>query len=249
MMRTTGRITMRWMAAPLLVVALGCGGPQEPDVDRLYGFWESTSRSHTGVGNSLELLPDSTTTKMYASMKKFRFRVEGDSIFTCPVWLDSALAELDSLPEAALAFAVHGDTLFKAVGSDQFWLERVGAVDAPDVPLYGAWRLARSTRAITIHSFERYTRDGTLESRLPLRMVTGTYTVVGDTLLLNYEGEDLRRVHYEFVGDTLRIARIQSQAAGDTLEPSATRGKTYSYLRVADRAWYYQADVARSGSN
>ena len=234
---------------PMAALAVGmlvpgaCSSDLEPEPEvaeaptRHLGLWESVKRSHTGMGDAIELEGNGSTRRFRVNMSDAHYHIEGDSLVFDAIISDGVEIDSGDIPRVAMAFSIAHDTLIRRLPANTYWLERLASERVEDNPIVGTWRVRRSTHSLTVHKFEQYGADGIVHERTPGVMDTGFYTISNDTLFLNYDDKPKKQIHYEINGDTLSIAnfRISRDSLSDSLLPY----RFSHYVRVGDKAWYY----------
>jgi hypothetical protein len=192
-------------------VATRCDAPATQD---LAGLWETRETSKGGIGHTLELRADGTFVEAITVLVSFDYRVDGDQL---------SVSETPGGKPDAVTFRIAGDTLTQP-GPDGAPVrkERVGKAEEGSPPLVGVWRYRHYTGGI---AFERYTPDGKLDFRLPMRGSTGCFRIAGDRLSLLRRGQKETRLQFTRNGDGL--------ALGYAGAPKPT-----AYERSAAGPWY-----------
>jgi hypothetical protein len=205
----------------------GCSEPADPPSTAHVGLWESVWRGTGGAANSFELDADSGVTRFFLKAYDFQYEISGDSLFVEPTLHDSLAPHADSVRRQAIHWSIKGDTLIRSQPGHTEWLARSGPAPAGPESIVGEWQSIRSTDAITINGYQRYSEDGILEVRLPMSVKAGIYRRTSDSLVFYLRGNDTTKCTYLFRGDTLDIS---STHANGTF--------TYSYLRASLKSWY-----------
>jgi hypothetical protein len=149
----------------------------------LIGQWESADRTKEGVGNILEFYPDGRVTQISASMADASYVVDGDRLRT--FWKDP---ETGRISEVETEISFEGNTRFLEKGDEatgESWSERVGAAPRSGPPLVGQWC---SLFLETLTTYREFTRDR-MYNRLPVVVLRGRYSVTGDSLRVELQGQ------------------------------------------------------------
>jgi hypothetical protein len=167
-----------------------CAAPATPD---LVGLWETRGTSKGGIGHTIELRADGTFVEAITVLVSFDYHVAGDKIF-----VSEPGRKDDGAP-----FRIEGDTLIQP-GPDGSSIrkERVGRAEAGNSPLVGIWRYRHYTGGI---AYERYTADGKLYFRLPMKGSKGCFEVNDDRLSLKGRGRKDSVVRIALNGDELTV--------------------------------------------
>lgn len=149
----------------------------------LIGQWESADRTKEGVGNILEFYPDGRVTQISASMADAGYVIDGDRLRT--FWKDP---ETGRISEVETEISFEGNTRFLEKGDEatgESWSERVGAAPRSGPPLVGQWC---SLFLETLTTYREFTRDR-MYNRLPVVVLRGRYSVTGDSLRVELQGQ------------------------------------------------------------
>jgi hypothetical protein len=173
------------LLASIVVLALGAKPTPTPAPNAaLLGQWESTVRTDEGVGNILEFYPDGQVTQVSASMAEADYRLQGDRLIT--TWKDPATGKVSEV-ETHIEFEGNAKFLEQADdGSGDTWSDRVG--DPPRrarSPLIGRWCFLYLER---LTSYREFTATR-MYNRLPVVKLSGRYSVSGDTLTVEMQGQ------------------------------------------------------------
>jgi hypothetical protein len=158
----------------VLTAALLAPGLQTPS---LVGLWDSATTSNGGIGSTLEFRADGTFVEATTVIVNAFYRATGGRL---------VIAEKPFAAEApadmSVRIEVEGDVL-RWTGPDGSTVrkERLGGAEAGKPGIVGAWRYRHDTGAT---AFERYTDDGRMFFRLPMKSWVGRYVVKGSQLVL-----------------------------------------------------------------
>jgi hypothetical protein len=157
---------------------------------------QTRGTSKGGIGHTIELRADGTFVEATTVLVSFDYHVAGDRIF-----VSEPGRKDDGVP-----FRIEGDTLIQPgpEGSsiESVRKERVGRAEEGSSPLVGIWRYHHDTGAI---AYERYTPDGKLYFRLPMKGSTGCFEVTADRLTLKGRGRKDSVVRIVLNGDELTV--------------------------------------------
>src|SRR5262245_28060529 len=188
--------------------------PAPTSTQLIVGLWESRETSKGGIGQALEFRADGRFVETYVILLNMFYRISGDH---------RALLETPGAADSVqdVTFRVDGNVLTE-IGPDGTTLtkERFGKPPASGPALTGVWRYRHDTGAV---AYERYADDGRFLFRLPMRSLTGCFTLDGDRLRLAHQGapETVMAIGWR---------------AGDLVLPG--RGKEALYRREPAGAWY-----------
>jgi len=149
----------------------------------LIGQWESSERTKEGIGNILEFYPDGRVTQISASMAEAGYMVQDDQLLT--FWKDPATGRMSEV-ETLIDF--EGNNRFLEKGdeaSGESWSDRVGTAPRSGSPLIGQWC---SLFLETLTTYREFTRDR-MYNRLPVVVLRGRYSAVGESLKVDMQGQ------------------------------------------------------------
>jgi hypothetical protein len=183
-----------------LFPGVGPAVPESPPA-AILGQWESAVRNKGGIGNILEFAADGRVTQISAAMGDAAYGVEGEWLRI--YWTDEAsgkVSESDTLLE------FRGSEVFVEKGEDgveQSYSERVGSPPLRGAsPVVGQWC---SLLLDTLTSFREFTADGKMFVRLPTVILRGRYSVAGDTLTVQIDGQPPGQYPFRFENGQLVI--------------------------------------------
>ena len=219
--RIAGGLLLLLVFASVLVFApVGTAGAQTTACSaatstQLVGLWESRETSKGGLGHAMEFRADGTFVETFAILLNLFYRISGGDHLALLETPDAADTVLDA------TFRIDGSVLTET-GPDGSTLtkERFGKPPAAGPTLAGVWRYRHDTGAL---AYERYADDGTFQFRLPMRSVTGCFTLNGDRLRLAPQAAS-------------QTVMTIAWRAGDLVLPG--RGKDAIYRREPAGAWY-----------
>ena len=206
---TPGKSTLFSATAFLLSFALAPA--LESDEGSPSGFWESVETSQGGIGSALELTADGRFRQIVVVLVEFGYRLDGETLFI----VDEAGAE----QAVQVAF---GDGSMDLAAPNGSVIRKTRFRDPSNGTsiILGDWRYDYSSQAT---AYERYTQDGRMIFRLPMRGQSGTFEIKGTKLRL--KGSNGKVVTWPFrrQGDELLIV---------------LKGKEQRFRLVEDGQWY-----------
>jgi hypothetical protein len=218
--RTLMALTLFTCIATGAMAATAC--PQPAASPELIGLWESPNTSKGGIGPTLELRPDGAFVEATTVMVNSRYEIAGDR-------LTIHQRSPGSGETMEYKIRVEGDRLIEtAKGDPAIEKERVGKAETDGPPILGVW----SFGGTSVAGYEKYTRDGRVLLRIPLKSTTGCYRVQGDRLTLSEPG-----------GQDLTTAFHQSSGE---LVLDGPKG-SLTYRLAADGPWYDQEHLPAGG--
>lgn len=204
--------------APWILIAALAGlsapcvahGAEEAQASPVLGFWESVETSRGGIGSALELRADGTLRWSVVVLVESEYRLDDGRL----VMLDESGGEQEmpvTLRDGEMEMtAPDGSTLTKTRFRDP-----TGGTS----PIVGDWSYDYFGQG---RAFERYTEDGRMLFRLPMRTDAGTYRVEGNRLEVGAQGKTDTWT-WRLDGDELVVV---------------TGGEERRYRRVPSGAWY-----------
>jgi hypothetical protein len=170
MRHTTKTLLVAILVTSAAARALDCS---PPDTQELVGLWESRDTSKGGIGHTVELRPDGSYVEATTVLVNGAYRVSGDQLIVA----ETAKALEGDTAAQGSRFEIEGDTLIQArPDGTKLKKERLGKAVEGAPAIVGAWKYRHDTGAT---AFERYTPDGRMLFRLPMRSTTGCYEIAG----------------------------------------------------------------------
>jgi hypothetical protein len=208
-------MAIRWLrilAVLLAGVAVTVFQPVSARADEAepVGFWESVETSQGGIGAALELTEDGRVRLSAVVLVESAYRLDGDHL----VLTDPAGGE----QEIPITFG-HGTMTMTGPDGSKLEKTRLQDPSAGSSPILGDWFYDYFGQGT---AYERYTEDGKMLFRLPLRIDAGTYRLQGGRMKVEVAGQK-KKWTWRLDGGELVIG---------------PRGKESRYRRVPDGAWY-----------
>jgi hypothetical protein len=204
----------------VLTAALLAPGLQTPS---LVGLWDSATTSTGGIGSTLEFRADGTFVEATTVIVNAFYRATGGRLV-----IGEKPFAAQAPADMSVRIEVEGDVL-RWTGPDGSIVrkERLGRPEAGKPPIVGAWRYRHDTGTT---AFERYTDDGRMFFRLPMKSTVGRYVL---------NGSDLRLVRPNQAEVTMTVV-----LRGDELGLSRS-GETLNYRRDAAGPWYNRENLVK----
>lgn len=203
-----------------LTAALLAPGLQTPS---LVGLWDSATTSSGGIGSTLEFRADGTFVEATTVIVNAFYRATGGRLVIAerPI---AAQAPADM----SVRIEVEGDVL-RWTGPDGSIVrkERLGRPEAGQPPIVGAWRYRHDTGTT---AFERFTDDGRMFFRLPMKSWVGRYVLKGSELVLTRPNQADVVMQIVLRSDDLSLA---------------SGGRTTTYRRDHAGSWYDRERIVR----
>jgi hypothetical protein len=160
----------------------------------LIGTWEAVNRSAGGLGSTMTFAADNTLSYTLGAMVDMQYKRSRDSLYIID-------------PQNginAFRLSINRDTLVMTNDGREQRETRVGAPVTGADPVVGRWTYQHYTG---VPAFEEYTPGGEFRLRVPIRTLQGTYAVLGDSAMLHLPGPGGgdRAVRFTIVGDTLQL--------------------------------------------
>jgi hypothetical protein len=193
------------LLAPAILVLVGCAATSQqtqtaaesqPVSAGLIGTWEDQVRSADGIGLTFLFAPERTVTMVFGAMVDGKYKLEGDQFTIIGTGGNRPVTQTVFLTNA-------GDTAIFSYGTASDKLVRMGPGTQGD-SIIGKWRYIHYTG---VPGYNEYRADGRMRLRVPIRVVKGSYSVRGNTLIMRTSlapNED-RKAPLTLRGDTLTI--------------------------------------------
>lgn len=186
--------------------------------DELAGLWESTSISKGGIGNNIEFRMDGSYTAAATVLVDLRYEVKNGRLYTGknigePVSYEAG-AEIKFENNALVLIGQNGEKEVR---------KRIGPGRADSV--VGKYKYRHYTGAI---AYERFTADGVMQFRLPMRSTLGCYQATETEVKVFLPDQEAKTLSYKLSTDQLVLF--------DQQKPS-------TYKRVKDGAWYESRSI------
>lgn len=199
------------IVASLLLAGLTC---TQPASDVLLGRWESHEVTRGGIGKVIDFRDDGTFVTAISVIVRLHYDLDGDILtVTDPAGSPGS----QQPPPTHIRF--EGDKFLEvAPGGSSFVRDRVGEAEPGKPIILGVWRYRHYTGGI---AFERYTEDGNILLRLPMKSSTGCYLLStgGTEVVLTVEGEEVKTVPFRVEGTQLKIQTAGRPAGVYDLSP------------------------------
>lgn len=176
----TWTLTTALMLMARAIAAADCPSPQST---QLVGLWESAAKSKGGIGHAMELRADGTFVEVTTVIVDTYYRVSGDQVLLSE---KPGGATLTSMP---LDLGDETPEVEKKWGPRVGSRERVSLREPGQEPIVGVWRYQHPTGVL---AFERYTADGQMSLRLPLKSSQGCYSLDDAKLTLKLNGREMK---------------------------------------------------------
>lgn len=191
----------------LLLATLHCPPPQS---SQLVGLWESENKSKGGIGHAFEFRSDGSFVVSPTVLVESYYRISGDQVIIGEKPNPEPGDHTTSLP-----LRIEGNRMVPGAGGVAG--ERVGSPVPGQPPLVGVWRTPFPTGGMV---YEKYTPEGRMLFRFPMRPEKGCYgfdgakltlamngkqesgsaAVRGDELTLNFPNRDADKYHRDPAG-------------------------------------------------
>jgi hypothetical protein len=221
------RCITRFILAVLAVLVARAGlaaGPAShcppPQSDQLVGLWESESRSQGGIGHAIEFRSDGSMAESPTVLVDSYYRVSGDRLIIGERPNPEPGDETTSWP-----LRLEGNSMIPERSG--VTAERVSSPVPGQLSLLGVWRTPFPAGGM---AYERYTSEGRLYFRLPMRPSKGCYEFDGTKLTLTIEARKTSSA-VELRGDDLSLKSPHGDAARYHREPA---GPWYALERIDD---------------
>lgn len=202
------------------VLALGQPTPVPSPGPSILGQWESVARTQGGIGNILELRADGRVTQISVAMGEADYVVEGEWLRM--FWKDP---ETGKISEVDTRIEFEGSDRFLEKGEDgggDAWSERIGEPVRGQSPLIGQWC---SIYLDTLTTYREFT-PGRMYNRLPIQTLRGRYSISGEKLDVQIDGQPPGQYPFRLENGLLVIrSRDGSEKQYKRTECSLFRGR------------------------
>jgi len=167
------------LAAPAAFAAgaaLHCPAPQS---DKLVGLWESENKSKGGIGQAFEFRSDGSFAVSPTVLVESYYSVSGDRLTIGEKPDPKPGDQTSSVP-----LGIEGNRMVPDASGVA--AERVGSPVPGQPPIVGVWRTPFPTGGMI---YEKYTPEGRLIFRFPMRPEKGCYRFDGKWLTLAVDGK------------------------------------------------------------
>ncbi|HEY7476348.1 MAG TPA: hypothetical protein VH679_15110 [Vicinamibacterales bacterium] len=194
----------------------------QPQTTPLVGLWDSTT-SAGGIGTTLEFRADGTFVEATTVIVNGYYRLADGRLVIGehPVGSNAGAG-------MSVQVVLEGNVL-RVTGPDGAVIrkERLGGPEAAQPSIAGVWRYRHDTG---LFAFERYTDNGRIFFRLPMKSSTGQYLLTGSELVLKRPGQR----------DILMRAVVRADQLALT-----TNGLTSNYQRDLAGPWYDREHIVK----
>jgi hypothetical protein len=189
----------------------------------LVGLWDSTSISQGGIGSTLEFRLNGTFVEATTVIVNGYYRVADGRL----VIGEQPLAA-GATAGTSMAVAVEGDVMrVTAPDGSVVRKDRVGRPEAGKPAIVGAWRYRHYTGTT---AFERYTDDGLMFFRLPMKSYVGRYVLKANEIVLTRPSQADVSMTVALRGHELVLSNS---------------GRTTTYRRDSAGPWYERERIGR----
>jgi TonB family protein len=197
----------------------------EPSAPSLVGLWESKARQG-GIGQIFEFHSDGTFVSGLVVVVDMPYRVESNQLVI------GGEASGPGARSGPSSFRFEGEALLE-IASDGSVVrkERISPKDARSATIVGDWRYCHYAGAM---AYERYTDDGQLRLRIPVKTSSGRYAFADGVVTMS--------------GGQPPVPQMKVQIEGEKLVQSGPHGETAEYARAGTTAWYGLENVPCASS-
>jgi hypothetical protein len=198
----------------LMYVALASALACQPVVDKkLLGLWESVAISSGGIGSNIELRKDGSFTTAVTVLVDLKYQVKDGKLYIAedsnkPVSFDTGL----DISYEKNALLIHGKDGSKEIKYRVTPLKKDSII--------GIYKYRHYTGGM---AFERYTSDGMLNFRLPMKSTSGCFVKAKKQLKLKTPDGKMEAISYGISEGKLILGGKDNKSM---------------YSRVVDGAWY-----------
>jgi hypothetical protein len=206
-------VTRRSVCGLVFAAVVGLVGCHSRKNDALVGKWISVARAKDGTATVTEFRPDGTFASAFEARLECSYRVNGDLMI-----LSVSNPKTGRTSEDSAQVRVTGDTLYlkSPLRDSEEPMQRLTSRDPGDPPIVGSWGSGINGPHAAVANF---TKDGKMTFRQTLRTLSGTYSVAGERLTLNFEGAPSQNGTFRFekgvlvltpeTGEQQRLTRME----------------------------------------
>jgi hypothetical protein len=196
-----------------VLITLGSSTTARGEDPPLVGFWESVETAQGGIGSALLFTADGRFRQTAVVAVETRYRLDGAELVL------EAGPGTETAQTIPVVFGPDTMTMTSPDGK-QLHKKRFRKQSGDPSPLLGDWTYAYAGQGTC---FERYSADGNMQFRLPLKTEAGTYRIDKQRVRLQPNRGKIQKWSFERTGDTLRIG---------------PKGSLTQYRQVKEGRWY-----------
>ena len=206
-------MTRRSVCGFVFAAVVGLVGCHSRKNDALVGKWISIARAKDGTATVTEFRPDGTFSSAFEKRIQCSYRINGDLMI-----LSVSNPQTGRTSEDSAEVRVSGDTLYlkSPLQGSQEPMQRLSSPQSGDPPIVGTWGSGMNGPHAAVAEF---TKDGKMTFKQTLRTLSGTYSVAGERLTLNFEGAPSQNGTFRFekgvlvltpeTGEQQRLTRME----------------------------------------
>ena len=197
-----------------LAATLNC---QQPETKDVIGLWESTSISRGGIGHNFEFREDGSYTSATTVLVDLKYDIKDGSFYMShnkgePINYENG-AEIE-ITKSGYKLNKDGEVEVKTKEHP-----------SKDKTIVGVYKYRHYTGGM---AYEKYTDDGEIKFRLPMKSISGCYSINGNSITVTQEDKNSSKMKYI--------------ATKDTLSLESQQGK-YTYSIVPEGSWYESKEI------
>ena len=198
-----------------LATALTC---QAPMSEKAVGLWESTTVSRGGIGHNFEFRDDGSYTTAVTVLVDLTYDIKDGNFYMSHNKGESINYEKG----AKIEITESGFTLIHKGGKKE-----VKTKEAPSTEktIVGTYKYRHYSGGM---AYEKYTSDGLIKFRLPMKSASGCYTIDKNTITITQAEKEPSKMIYKVTGGVLGL--------------KDSKGK-YSYNLVPEGTWYQSKEI------
>jgi hypothetical protein len=182
------------LALAAVLALLSC---HRNSTDALVGKWLSVARAKNGTATMTEFRSNGTFTSAFEATLECSYRLDGGLMI-----LSVSNPQTGRTSEDTAQVRIDGDTLYlkSPLHGGEEPMQRLGPPEPGAPPILGRWGSGVNGPHPV---FAEFTRDGKMKFMQTLRSASGTYSVSGNTLTLNFEDAPRQTGKFRFESGTL----------------------------------------------
>lgn len=198
-----------------LATTLTC---QVPANHNVVGLWESATVSRGGIGNNFEFRKDGSYTTAVTVLVDLSYDIRDGRFYMS----HNKGEPINYEKGAKIEITKSGFTLIGDDGKKEIKTKENQGIEESIVGIY---KYRHYSGGI---AYEKYTRDGHIYFRLPMKSVSGCYTIDKNKITITQAEKKQSEMIYEVSGGMLNL--------------KDSKGK-YSYNFVPDGTWYQSKEI------
>lgn len=191
---------------------------QEPTNKEVVGLWESTTTSRGGIGNNFEFKNDGSYTAATVVLVNLTYEIKDGKFYMS----QNPGEQINYTKGAAIEVTETGFTL---TGEDGTKEVKVKKVQNNEKTIIGEYKYHHYTGGT---AYEKYTSDGEMKFRLPMKSVSGCYSINNGEISVTQNAKKPAKISYIISSGNLTLKSPEGE---------------YLYSLVPEGTWYDSKDI------